>query len=95
MARRTNELDEDFDRDIEVEVLAMQMSDLIGEVMRRENVTRAELARRLNVSRAHVTQMLSGEQNLTLRSMAESLYALGHRVEASAVGLESRRDVPS
>lgn len=90
MSPRRPQADEDrnFDRDVEVEALASHLTDLIAQVMDRTNVTRAELARRLGVSRAHITQTLSGERNMTLRTVAEALYELGHRLEARAVPLD-------
>jgi transcriptional regulator with XRE-family HTH domain len=75
------------DLEVEVEALQFQVADLIAETMAHQRVTKAELARRLGVSGAHVTQMLSGERNMTLKSLAEALYVLDRRVEAEAVPL--------
>jgi transcriptional regulator with XRE-family HTH domain len=93
--RSQTEEDRSFDRDVEVEALASHLTDLIAEVMDRTNVTRAELARRLGVSRAHITQILSGERNMTLRTVAEALYELGHRLEARAIPLEEAAGEPT
>jgi transcriptional regulator with XRE-family HTH domain len=41
----------------------------------------AELARRLGSTRGHVTQLLAGERNLTLGTIAEIAHALGCTVE--------------
>lgn len=86
----TSDLAEDLQ--IEVESLQFQVADLIAETMAEQGVTKAELARRLGVSPAHVTQMLSGERNLTLKSLAEALYALDRRVEAQALPLREEAE---
>jgi transcriptional regulator with XRE-family HTH domain len=82
---RTIEPTVDFDRDVETETLAAQLTDLIAKVMVECGVSKAELARRLGVSAPHVTQTLSGERNMTIKTLAEALYVMGHRVEATAV----------
>lgn len=87
MARRNVELSEDFDRDVEVEALCAHLADLISDTLERTETTRAELARRLSVSPAHITQTLSGQRNMTLRTVAEALYAMGHRLDCQVVPL--------
>lgn len=85
---RTNPAEPDFDRDVEAEALIAQASDLIAETMQETGMSKSELARRLGVSRAHITQTLSGERNLTLRTIAEILYTLGRRLECHSLPLE-------
>lgn len=90
MTRRRVERDDDYDREVEVEALAMQLADLIEKTLQQLDVSRAELARRMGVSKVHITQTLSGQRNLTLRTIAEALYALDHRLDAKVVPLRSR-----
>jgi len=44
--------------------------------MKKKGVTKSELARRMGRTNAYVTQMLSGDRNLTLRTIAEVSAAL-------------------
>ena len=50
--------------------------------MEEQGVTQADLARKMGVSRARVSQILSGSDNLTLKSIV-----------AVAIGLDSRVDL--
>ena len=55
-----------------------EATELLEEVMRGTGVTRAELARRLGRSRGWVTQLLDGEANKTIRTVADAFAVLGH-----------------
>jgi transcriptional regulator with XRE-family HTH domain len=60
--------------------------------MHREGINRKELAERLGSSRSHVTQLLSGERNFTLRTLAEIAFTLGRRVHLAT---QSTTESPS
>jgi transcriptional regulator with XRE-family HTH domain len=92
MARRAAGEEQDFDKEVEVEALMVHLADLIAEVMENSGVTRAELARRMGVSPAHITQTLGGQRNMTLKTVAEALYAMGHYLAASAVLLTAGQE---
>lgn len=79
--------DEIYDREIEVEALTMRLADVIQETLEGRGLTRADLARALGVSKAHITQSLSGQRNLTLKTVAEALHALDSRLEVSVAPL--------
>lgn len=64
---------------------------LILRAMEEAGVSRAELARRLGSDNARVTRLLDGEQNLTLATLAETLCALGYRLELAAKLLRAKR----
>ncbi len=49
--------------------------------MRENKVTRAELAQAMSVSPGRVSQILSGDENLTLRTLASVIEALGAQIE--------------
>src|SRR5690242_1022578 len=49
--------------------------------MREHKVSRAELAQTMNVSPGRVSQVLSGDENLTLRTLSSVLSALGAQVD--------------
>jgi plasmid maintenance system antidote protein VapI len=51
--------------------------------MAEEDISRAELGRRMNVSAGRVSQILSGDENLTLKTLATVAAALDAHLEAS------------
>jgi len=61
------------------ERVLFEVSAQICELMERENVTKAMLADRIGKSRSYVTQMLSGDKNLTLRTISDVYLALGRQ----------------
>lgn len=75
-------------RGLQQEKLMLEFGDLILNEMDDQRVSKAELARRIGCSRSHVTQMLSGYRNATLRSFAAMAHALGMEVEISMKPLE-------
>lgn len=50
----------------------------------RSGVTQREVARRLGVDKSHVSKLLSGKSNMTLRSAGELLGAIGWEAEFRA-----------
>jgi transcriptional regulator with XRE-family HTH domain len=68
-------------REYEQERLVLWTTERIAEVMQQSELTRADLARLLGTSRANVTGLLSGERNLTLRTLADVCFALGYRAD--------------
>jgi len=76
--------DPEFRKLLSVEALAAEASEVIASLMAQQNLSKADLARRLNKSRAWVTQLLSGRANMTVRTLAEVVYALGAEVEIHA-----------
>lgn len=71
------------DQDFEQAALLIAVQEGLLEVMEDTGVTRSELARELGQSPANVTQVLSGERNLTLKTLSDVAFALGHRVEVT------------
>lgn len=55
-----------------------EVSVLLCKLLEHANVSRAELARRLNWKPSRVTKVLSGEDNLTLRTLIRLLDELGY-----------------
>lgn len=62
------------------ERLILTATELIEGVLQEQHVNRKELAKRLGSSKAHVSQLLSGERNMTLRTLAKIAHHLGHEV---------------
>jgi transcriptional regulator with XRE-family HTH domain len=61
--------------------LARQATAALAGLLSKRGMTRKDLAQRMNVSPGRVSQILSGDENLTLRSLAAVAEALGTRVE--------------
>ena len=76
--------DPEFQRLLSIEALAAEASELIARLMAAQKLSKADLARRLNKSRAWVTQLLSGKANMTVRTLAEVVYALDAEVKLHA-----------
>jgi transcriptional regulator with XRE-family HTH domain len=66
---------------VEAESLMLKTSEALLELLDGQNVTRTELAQRIGKTKGHVSQILNGERNMTLRTLSEVLFALGHRLQ--------------
>jgi len=58
------------------EELILDVTETIWEDMERLNINKVELAERLGKSKAHMSQLLNGSRNMTLRSLADICFAL-------------------
>jgi predicted XRE-type DNA-binding protein len=72
-------------------LLSDQILDSVQEFMRREPITQQEVATRMGVSEGRVSQILSGEQNLTLKTLASLAAALGGRFRVSFEATNTHR----
>ena len=76
---------------VEQETLIADATELICQVMEVEGINRQDLATRLGKSKGFVSQILTGERNMTLRTLADVMFALGHRFELAAKPLAAPR----
>jgi transcriptional regulator with XRE-family HTH domain len=76
--------DEDYERLLEEERLILDSSELIHRLMDEERLSRTALAQRIGKSKGHISQLLDGRRNMTLRTLARLAYALNHRVYLNA-----------
>ena len=67
--------------DEELSLLVTQLMNEINWHMRERGLTRADLASRMGVSPGRISQVLSGGENLTLRTLASIATALDARFE--------------
>ena len=58
------------------ESLIIDVSEEIFAALKTANLSKAELAEALGTSKSHVSQLLSGARNMTLRSLADIGFAL-------------------
>lgn len=63
------------------ECLIVIVAERISLLMQRQDMSKADLAKKLGCSKAHVTGLLSGSRNMTLRTIADIAGVLGCRVE--------------
>jgi transcriptional regulator with XRE-family HTH domain len=71
--------------------LTQEICDEITWYMREQKMSRADLAGAMGVSAGRVSQILSGDENLTLRTLSSVIAALGARFEFT---LTPHDDVP-
>lgn len=64
----------------EQERLLVEAAEQVSAAMESAGVSKAELARRLGKTRGFITQVLSGERNMTLRTLADLASALDTRL---------------
>lgn len=74
----------DYDRLVAQETLLFDAAERVAELINDAGVSRTELARRLSKSKGFVTQVLAGDRNMTLRTLADLGYALGHSFDIVA-----------
>lgn len=65
------------------EAAMVDASEALAEAMHNSGITRSKLADLLGVSKSEVTARLAGERNITVRKLADTLHAMGYRLEVS------------
>jgi len=68
--------DPDYTRGLLQETLILNVTEDLLLEMRTRGIERAQLAERLDKSKGHVSQLFSGERNMTLRTIANICWAL-------------------
>ena len=63
--------------------LARQAASALAGLLVQRGMTRSDLARQMGVSAGRVSQILSGDSNLTMKSVASAAEALGVNVEVT------------
>lgn len=82
-------------RAFEEEYLFGEATDTVEALLESLGITRSELARRLGVTRGRVSQILSGGENLTLRTLGALGWALGIRFELAPTPMADRQGTPA
>jgi predicted transcriptional regulator len=70
------------------EDLIFETTEAICKVMDEKHISKAELSRLAGVSKSNITQLLSGDQNMRLSTVADLLYALDSKLDVTAVPLD-------
>jgi transcriptional regulator with XRE-family HTH domain len=79
----------------EEELLIGEATETIGALLRHIGLNQRELARRMGVTDGRVSQVLSGRENLTLRTLATMAWALGIRFGLTPDPMTDRRGTPA
>ena len=66
----------------------LEVTELICKLMEEQGITKAQLARDLKTSKAHITQLLDGSRNMTLRTVSDLLYYLKHSLVVESRPME-------
>ena len=70
------------------EDLIFEITEAICKVMHEKRINKAELSHLAGVSKSNITQLLSGDQNMRLSTVADLLYALDSKLAVTAVPLD-------
>ena len=70
------------------EDLIFEITESICKVMEERRINKAELSRLAGVTKSNITQLLSGDHNMRLTTVADLLYALDAKLAVSAVPLD-------
>jgi len=74
--------------------LARAFVDEVTWYMSEHKISRADLAQSMGVSAGRVSQILSAEENLTLRTLSSVVDALGAELEVSLHSVDGPGEVP-
>lgn len=77
------------DPEFEFDLLAIDIGERMVERMEQLSMTRTELAGKIGVSKARISQILSGNDNLTLKSLVAVANGLESRIELRLKNKES------
>lgn len=70
------------------EDLIFEITETICKVMDEKGINKTKLSRLAGVSKSNITQLLSGDHNMRLTTVADLLYALDAKLAVSAVPLD-------
>lgn len=83
--------DAEFDATYAEEAAMVDASELIAAALAESNMSKTALANALNVSKSEISARLAGERNITVRKLAATLHATGHRLELTATNLSGSK----
>jgi transcriptional regulator with XRE-family HTH domain len=92
---RIREKHGEYEQLVEEERLILEASELIHRLMDEQHVSRSGLAKLIGKSKGHISQLLDGQRNMTLRTLARLAYALDHRLELEAYPVALARRSPA
>ena len=70
------------------EDLIFEVTEAISQAMEEKGISKADLSRFAGVSKSNITQLLSGDHNMRLTTVADLLYTLDSKLAVSVVPLD-------
>lgn len=77
--------DPELARMYQQEKLIVEVTEVISELMTKKGVNKTELSKRIGTGKSNITQLLDGTENLTLRTVADLLWALDAKLAVQTV----------
>lgn len=90
--KRSEKKERKYQRLVEQESLILEATEMISGLIEEGGENRKGLAEKLGRTKGFVTQILSGDRNMTLRTLADFAFALDHRVKMKPVPLVEHGD---
>lgn len=84
--------DEEFNRLYNRERVILEITETLCSYMESANISRIELAHRLGKHKSFISQVLNGGRNLTLRTLADFLWALNCEARFDLVPIGTPRE---
>ncbi len=78
---------------LQQERLILEVTEALSEALAHERLTKADLAAGLGKSKGFVSQILAGDRNLTLRTIADVADALGYEIHIEAMKKGSHQKI--
>jgi transcriptional regulator with XRE-family HTH domain len=82
-------------REYEEAYMVGEVTDSISALLQELGLSQADLAKRLRVTKGRVSQILSGRQNMTLRTLAAIGWALGVSFDLNPRPMADRTGTPA
>jgi transcriptional regulator with XRE-family HTH domain len=82
-------------RTFERELLFGESTETIHALLQSMDISQKELAQRLGLTEGRVSRILSGRENVTLRTLADVGWAIGIRFALVPLPFEDRADTPA
>lgn len=74
------------------EELILEVTEILSQALKKEGITKKDLADRLGKTKGFVSQVLTGGRNLTLRTIADIADALECRIRIHCENLQQKED---
>jgi transcriptional regulator with XRE-family HTH domain len=87
MRQIENELKDDRElaRLTRQEELILDITELILEKMEQKGLNKSQLAEMLGTNKSHITQLLRGSRNMTLRTVSDIFFELDYKLAVNAI----------
>jgi transcriptional regulator with XRE-family HTH domain len=95
--KRNNKLEERrkvIPKDVKIYIdMAFKLADQVDSILQKQGKSQRDLATKLGKSESEISKWLSGEHNITLRSLAKLQAALGEPIILFPIELEKKEKI--